>query len=299
MHKPGRNEPREYRFLVGSAQLYAREVGRGKPIIILHGGPALDHRYLLPEMDALGDSFRLVYYDQRGRGSSAEGVQSEEITFQSELNDLEQVRRRFRLASPVVLGHSFGSLLALEYALRFPDHVSKIILMNPAPASAADWSLLAKRHQSGLGSDAGRLESLEQTAAYKEGEPESELEVDRIWFRPGLARPEDLELLLTRLREGSTCASILRGRAIAERLFAQTLLAGSYDLASRLGSLAIPTLIIYGDHEFVPSVVVERIVRALPNARMITLRECGHFPTLEQPEALRDEIVAFLEPART
>ncbi len=58
--------PRESRITVGNAALYAREVGRGTPIIVLHGGPDFDHSYLVPELDHLSDSFHLIYYDQRG-----------------------------------------------------------------------------------------------------------------------------------------------------------------------------------------------------------------------------------------
>ena len=86
-------------------------------------------------MDRLSDSFRLIYYDQRGRGKSAAHVQPEDVSLASEMQDVESVRAFFRLESAVVLGHSFGGLLAMEYALRHPDRVSHLILMNTAPAS--------------------------------------------------------------------------------------------------------------------------------------------------------------------
>ena len=66
--------PRESRISVGRASLYSREIGQGKAIIVLHGGPDFDHAYLLPDLDRLANSFRLIYYDQRGRGRSADGV---------------------------------------------------------------------------------------------------------------------------------------------------------------------------------------------------------------------------------
>src|SRR6266852_9594909 len=70
--------PLESRIPVGKASLYAREIGRGQPIIVLHGGPDFDHGYLLPDLDRLADAFRLIYYDQRGRGKSADHVRPEE-----------------------------------------------------------------------------------------------------------------------------------------------------------------------------------------------------------------------------
>jgi proline iminopeptidase len=58
--------PREARIQAGKASLYAREIGRGQPLIVLHGGPDFDHRYLLPDLDRLAAAFRLIYYDCGG-----------------------------------------------------------------------------------------------------------------------------------------------------------------------------------------------------------------------------------------
>ena len=97
---------RESRIDVGAAELYAREVGKGPAIIVLHGGPDFDQSYLLPEMDRLSDSYRLIYYDQRGRGKSASNVQPEDVTMQSDVEDIESLRAYFYLESVAVLGHS-------------------------------------------------------------------------------------------------------------------------------------------------------------------------------------------------
>src|SRR4029450_12364266 len=80
-------QPRESRIPTGNASLYAREIGRGQPLIVLHGGPNFDHRYLLPDLDRLADAFRLIYYDQRGRGQSAERVKAEGGNLGRDLSD--------------------------------------------------------------------------------------------------------------------------------------------------------------------------------------------------------------------
>src|SRR5437868_3487069 len=77
---------------VENARLYYRAIGQGQPIILLHGGPDFDHTYFLPDMDRLSDSFRLIYYDQRGRGKSAAHVQPEDVSLASEMQDVESVR---------------------------------------------------------------------------------------------------------------------------------------------------------------------------------------------------------------
>jgi hypothetical protein len=73
----------------GSASLYARVIGRGQPVIVLHGGPDFDHSYLLPGLDSLARTFRLYYYDQRGRGRSGANVMPADVTLASDIADIE------------------------------------------------------------------------------------------------------------------------------------------------------------------------------------------------------------------
>ena len=100
----------ESRIPVSNAQLYSREIGHGTAIIVLHGGPDFDHSYLLPELDRLSDSYRLIYYDQRGRGRSADSVKPEDVTLASDIADIENVRQYYHLDSVVLLGHSWGTV---------------------------------------------------------------------------------------------------------------------------------------------------------------------------------------------
>ncbi|MBZ5654748.1 MAG: alpha/beta fold hydrolase [Acidobacteriia bacterium] len=293
--------PRESRIPVGGADLYSREVGQGTAIIVLHGGPDFDHSYLLPELDRLSDSFRLIYYDQRGRGRSADRVQPEDVTLASDIADLEKVRQYFHLDSVVLLGHSWGAVLALEYALRYPERVSHMILMNPGPASTADYKQLRKEWLEKRADDMERRKAISATAAYKEGDPDAVIAYYRIHFKPALARPEDYEKVIARLRSSFTKEGILKARAIESRLMNETWSSPEYDLLPKLKNLRIPTLVITGDHEFIPAATAEHITQAIPNARMVMLKGCGHFSYLECPVAVREQIDDFFrgtKPAR-
>src|SRR5512133_3549729 len=103
-------QPHEARIPVNGAELYTREIGQGTAVIVLHGGPDFDHSYLLPELDRLSDSVRLIYYDQRGRGQSAEGVRPEDVTVASDISDIDTIREYYKLDSVVLLGHSWGTV---------------------------------------------------------------------------------------------------------------------------------------------------------------------------------------------
>lgn len=194
--------PRESRVPVGTTSLYARAIGQGPPVIVLHGGPDFDHGYLLPDLDRLADTFRLIYYDQRGRGQSAERVRPEEVTLASDLADIDRVRQHFRLDAPAVLGHSWGAVLALEYALRHPRRVSRLILMNPAPASASDVALVRQVYLERLGPEMDRQRAIMASAAYQAGDPEAVAARYRIHFKPALKRAGDYEKMMATMKAG-------------------------------------------------------------------------------------------------
>jgi proline iminopeptidase len=285
--------PHENRIPVGNAELYTREVGQGKAIIVLHGGPDFDHSYLLPELDSLSASYRLIYYDQRGRGRSADGVRPEDVTLTSELADLDKVRQYFKLDSVVLLGHSWGTVLALEYALGYPERVSRLILMNPGPASTDDYKRLRKEWLEKRAEAMEQRKAISDTAAYKEGNPDAVTAYYRIHFEPAFARPEEYEKFMARLSASFTREGILKARAVEARLMTETWSLPGYNLLPRLKNLKTPTLVIYGDHDFIPIGSAEHITQAMPNARMVTLKECGHFTYMECPVPVRESINAF------
>ena len=283
--------PRESHIPVGNAELYSRELGQGTEIIVLHGGPDFDHSYFVPDLDRLSDSFHLIYYDQRGRGRSADRVQPEDVMLASEIADIEKVRQYFHLDSVILLGHSWSTVLALEYALRYPERVSRMILMNPAPASTADYKQLRAEWLEKRPEDMEGRKTISASAAYKEGDPDAVTAYYRIHFKPALARREDYEMIIARLRASFTKEGILKSRAIEARLMNDTW--SDYDLLPKLKSLRIPTRVISGDHEFIPAATAEHITQAVPNAHMVTLKDCGHFSYLECPAAVREQIDAF------
>jgi proline iminopeptidase len=287
---------REDRVPAGGATLYARDIGRGQPIIVLHGGPDFDSGYLLPDLDRLADAFRLVYYDQRGRGQSASGVRPEDVTLSSDIDDIEKVRQHFKLESLTLLGHSWGTVLALEYALRYPDRASRLILMNPAPASASDARLLRTFYLAKLGAEMDRQRAIQASTAYKAGDPDAVAARYRIHFKPALAREQDYERLMATmkaafLRQGSE--GILKAWAVEDRLMADTWQAPAYDLLPMLNALKMPALVVYGDHDFIPREISEHLVAAMPQARLVTLPECGHFAYLECPVGVRNAVDDF------
>jgi proline iminopeptidase len=98
------------------------------------------------------------------------------------------------------------------------------------------------------------------------------------------------------IRQGKE--GILKARAIEDRLMLDTWQVASYNLLPKLRTLRIPALVIAGDHDFFPVEVAAHIARAIPNAQLATLRNCGHFAYLECAGDVRNALNDFFRRAR-
>jgi proline iminopeptidase len=275
--------------------LFVREIGAGQPVIVVHGGPDFDHCYLRPELDRLARSCRLVYYDQRGRGRSGAGVRPDEVSIGSEVADLDALRASLGLDSVAVLGHSWGGVLAMEYATRHPERVSHLILMNSAPASASDWVELrrALRAMRPPG-DLERMRRIAASTAFQGGDLSAEAEFYRLHFRPTVRDPEQLERIVARLRAHFTAVGVLVARAIEDRLYGQTCERADYDLIPALRALPMPALVLHGGHDLIPVELAARIAAAIPRSNFVVLGECGHFAYLEAPDQVSAHVARLL-----
>jgi proline iminopeptidase len=102
--------------LSDGVSLFVHEVGDGFPLIILHGGPGLDHTHMSPWLDALGDEFRLIYVDERGQGRS-ERVDPATLSLEGFAEDVDLLAEALDLERFALLGHSFGAIVATKHAI--------------------------------------------------------------------------------------------------------------------------------------------------------------------------------------
>jgi proline iminopeptidase len=270
------------------AELYYRETGEGLPLVVIHGGPDFDHTYLLPDFDALADRFRLIYYDQRGRGRSRGKVDLDQLGIETYVADLEALRRHLGLESIAVLGHSWGAIIAMHYALAHPDRTTHLVLMNSAPASHADLLLLREERLRRHAVHEKRLTAL--MPGYARGDPDAVAEYYRIDFGTTFRRQGDL----ARLNLKWSRKDIKSGREIEARLAQGLIWAEGYTLLPALAAVRAPTLVIQGDFDFVPMEAAEHIVQAIPGARLAVLPDSGHFSYIDAPDQVRHALGRFI-----
>src|SRR5512135_3312569 len=122
---------------IEDASLFVDVVGHGYPLLLMHGGPSADHWTMLP-FRRLADQFTVIFYDHRCNGRST-GAPVESMTWENLTADADAIREKLGFERWAVLGHSFGGHVALEYALRYPDSVSHLVLLDTG--GDARWSM--------------------------------------------------------------------------------------------------------------------------------------------------------------
>ena len=256
--------------------LFREVVGDGRPLVALHGGFGLDHTYLRPWLDAV--PAQLILPDLRGCGRSPrEGLP--EADFGTLAGDLDELRAQLRHEKWTVLGHSFGGYVALEYARRFPDRVEKLVLVGGAPALDYPDVIGANLQRSGTPEQAALL-----TRAMS-GPLESDDEFRRGWRLL-------LPLYFRRFESWDD------GNAIysAQALFHGFRMLSQFSALPWLGDLHMPVLLMTGRHDWIapPAQGGERLVRGLPNARLVIFEESGHFPFIEENARFLSVLGEFL-----
>ena len=274
----------------GDLELYYRSVGSGPPVIVVHGGPDFDHRYFLPDMDRLADGYRLVYYDQRGRGRSRGPLRLEEVTIDNYVGDLDAVRRHLGLDRVAVLGHSWGGHLALHYALRHPERLSHLVLLNPAPASYADTQLMRAGRAAKRAPVMAKLEEIYAGDAFTRGDPDAVEAFYKLDFGTTFKRAADADRLSLRFTREQT----LLGREIEDQLIPQVYGGPGFDLLPRLARIPVPALVLHGDIDFIPVECSQHIADAIPGARLAVLRDSGHFSYIDAGDAMRRALDSFM-----
>src|SRR5438128_4784213 len=112
--------------LADGYRMFVEELGGDFPLVVLHGGPGLDHGMFRPYLDALADEFRVVYVDERGQGRS-ERVDPATLSLDRFARDVDLLAEALGLDRFALLGHSFGAIIATQHAIEQGTAVAYVI----------------------------------------------------------------------------------------------------------------------------------------------------------------------------
>lgn len=268
--------------------IYCRAIGQGDPLIVLHGGPGMAHDYLFKHFSRLAAKHRLVFYDQMGNGLSDEFRENETVGVGDLVEELEGVRKAFGLGAVDLAGQSWGAVIAVHYAAKYPQNVRKLLLLEPAPGSS---EYLPAFQQAIL----GRLspEDRQQLAALSR---DPALKSDPVLFQKWM-NLRFKAYYFDSVRQDLDKLAYFDGARV-RKFFASSAMFGPYlmdfDLYGMMTGIACPVLIVHGEHDVIPTAAVERMARSFQNAELRIVSESGHFVHVERPGEYFSAIEQFL-----
>jgi proline iminopeptidase len=282
-------DPSEGRFVfIGDTRLWVLEVGDGYPLLLLHGGPGLDHTQFRPWMDPLAERFRLVYVDQRSQGRS-DLADERTWTLRQMAEDVSALAGAMGLERYAVLGQSFGSFVALQHAV---DHgeASHYVLIGCVPG--ARWLERIDEHLAAL----EPAELRDRIAASWDMETRvqtvdecRQLLVDQMPFHfadaEGDAYRDFLQVATKHMR---LSPHVLRTFANNDY--------GAIHVEDRLAEIERPVLVIAA--EFDRTTVPEggwAIAEAVPRGDLVLVKGAGHMSFVERPDVVLGAIGAFFD----
>lgn len=283
MSCPGRH------VAIDDTRLWVVERGEGFPLIVLHGGPGLDHHEFADHLDPLGDRYRLILVDQRSQGLS-DRAPERTWTLERMAQDVVMLARAMRLERHAVLGHSYGAFAALQNALDYPGAARATIVSSGVPSMRY-------------------LEDIERNLETFEPE-ELRAQVMASWEREATATTQEEIDAVLRDQWPFHFADPLDPRIpeYAERsrgIYAPDVLRhfaqeghGGIELEGRLSEVTQPVLVLAGRHDRTcPARAAEAMARGLANAELVTFEASAHMSFVEESEAYLGAVREFLDRA--
>lgn len=278
---------------IGDTTLFVRRIGDGDPVFVIHGGPGLNHNYLLPYLDELSSSNELIYYDQRYCGASQHNVDITKIVVLEYVEDIERLRKKLGYNKITLLAHSFGAHLAFRYAVAYPQHVKKIISACGLAVSWVGVSLFAREFLKRTKVIKEQLDEIRQSRDFVEGVPSVHIAFYKLVFSSYCYDPcktENLRLIFTQ--------EAAKNEAFVSYSLRSQLFSEQFDLTNDLNQLKMPILVIHGTADPFPAEKARESAAALKNSTYVEFTECGHFPFMERTQLFTDTVSKFLkEPA--
>jgi proline-specific peptidase len=244
----------------------------GEAIFFVHGGPGMsDCRGDVATFSSLGDEYKLVFMDMRGSGRSEEVPP---YTHEQWTSDIEELRKYLGLGKVKMLGGSYGGFLTLEYALRYQENLTHVILRDTAPSSNYNDLSTEKAMNSELpGINEDMLDRLFG------GQVRSNAEFKEMFraIQPLYTVNRDEE------KEKAQLESIYFHYETHNYAFHVN--QPAYDVTEKLKTIQVPVLVTVGRYDWItPVVASEDIAREIPNSSLVIFENSGHSPHHEEKE---------------
>jgi proline iminopeptidase len=282
--------------------------GEGRPVLIIHGGPGAPYTEPIAALDALADQYAFYYYDQRGCGQSTRPIDrftsknygenvtllDDKLGMATQLADIERIRRILGEEKLILIGHSFGGLLASLYAAEFPEHVEALVLISPAemvkmppPEGGLYESIKAYLPQNMQDSYQAYIKdylNFGKIFQYSEADLQQRTLAFTAYYQTAMQK------------KGMTIPESNNSSEVGGWMpFALYFGIGSRnDFTPALKVVTAPVLILHGEDDFQSINVSYLYSEAFPNSRVESIADAGHFSFADQPQQFIQLLKDFL-----
>lgn len=277
---------------VNGTQLYCKVMGEGEPILVVHGGPSMNHDYFLPHLQPLAAKYKLIFYDQRASGASPIPPDSNrDISYRIMVDDIEALRNTFGISKLNIIAHSWGAKLALNYALQYPEHVGKLIFVSPITFSHDyDSVQLAAIAAKTREDDKDARKKIVGSQAFLQGDMDVYKEVLLLMYKTSFYDTANLAKLNIVLPDNFYHANavLTRGLMTDHNRYDR-------DYYSVLKKIKAPLLIIQGAADNLPLPAAQRLQASVPNGKLVVFDKSGHFPFVEEQDKFINTVSTFMD----
>jgi proline iminopeptidase len=281
--------------------IYYMIVGRGEPLMIVHGGPGASHDYFLPYLLPLARHNRLIFIDERGSGKSEKLEDPSGYTVEAMVEDVEAVRQSLGLSKMSLLGHSYGGVLAQAYALKYQQHLTHLILASTFPSTTQMNQVLVEMKTAMSPELRQRINALEEKGLFGHG-PDyrknryTDEYMIAAWgdgYFPYLYqnRPDPND---DPVQNGIMSWDLYREMWGSDGEFVIDGNLKSVEYLDRLPSIRVSTLIIAGDHDECDPSLSREMHEKIAGSQIVILPKSGHMTFVDQPNLFVHSVDAFL-----
>jgi len=272
-------------------KLFYRSFGAGDNVLLcLHGGPGIPHYYLLPLAKLANDSFRIVFYDQLGVGSSDKPNDLSLFNIERGAEEVEGVRQALDLGEINLLGSSYGGALALQYALKYQKHIKKLIIASGL-SSVSETVSEMERLKTLLPEETQEvMKKYESKSAFLHPEY---IKAVNTYYHNFLCRlPEWPEDVVRALNELSVPVYFTQNGPNEFTIIGTW---KGWDITARLPEIKVPTLVTVGKYDEVTPKVAETIHRGIARSRLRIFENSAHLTMWDEEEKYLQVVKEFLE----
>ena len=267
-------------------KIYYRTFGTGTPILIINGGPGLNSDGFVDLAKTLSAQNQTIIYDQRGTGKSVMQIDASSITMELMIDDIENLRKELKIERWIILGHSFGGMLASYYATIHPSRIISMILSSSGGIDLDLLSYVAKNINARL------TPQQQDSASYWSQKINNG---DTSYF----ARWQRAKVLANAYVYNKKYALPIAERLTqsdlrVNNLIWQNMQQIKFNCAPKLSTFTKPVLIIQGKQDIIEEWTSQKANKILKNSKLVILDHCVHYGWLDNRDMYLSEVEKFI-----